>query len=262
MAIKHILVPVSGSKEADEARLSEAIALARSTGADIAALHVRTRPTIYPVGPGGDMPIAVIEEQEREIEERARSSEATVLTMAEESGMDIEWRCEEGDIASVVGTHARYSDLVVASPDLSRDLVFESGAPVLAFPQAAAPNMPKHALIAWNGSRESARAVHDVLPLIENIAQVDVVVIDPKEGQAIGADLARSLRRHGIAVEVRERQSEKRDIGELLLEEARISGADLLVMGAYGHSRLREWVFGGATETALEEAAIPVLLSH
>jgi len=261
MAIKHILVPVSGT-DADEARLDEAIALAKASGADVTALHVKPRPAVYPVGPAGDIPVTLIEEQEREIEARARRAEAKVLTKAEEARVDIEWHCEEGDVASVIGTHARYADLIVASPDLTRDLVFESGAPVLAFPKAAKPARPKHALIAWNGSRESARAVHDVMPLIENIEQVDVLVIDPPEDRAIGADLARSLGRHGIAAEVRERKSEKRDVGELLLEEAKISGADLLVMGAYGHSRLREWVFGGATETALEEAAIPVLLSH
>jgi nucleotide-binding universal stress UspA family protein len=261
MTIKHILVPVSGT-EADDARLDEAIALAKSNGAHVTALHVKSKPAIFPVGPAGDIPLALIEEQEREIEQRARTAEAKVLTKAEEARFDIEWVCADGDVASVIGTHARYADLVIASPDLTRDLVFESGAPVLAFPKGARANVPKHALIAWNGSRESARAVHDVMPLIENIDQVDVVVIDPQEGQAIGADLARSLGRHGIAAEVRERKSEKRDIGELLLEEAKISGADLLIMGAYGHSRLREWVFGGATETALEEAAIPVLLSH
>ncbi|MBM3546992.1 MAG: universal stress protein [Alphaproteobacteria bacterium] len=261
MAIKDILVPVAGT-EADEARLDEAITLAKANGADLTALHMKTSPAIAPIGPGGDIPVVLIEEQEREIEQRARTAEAKVLTKAEEAQFDIEWVCAEGDVASVVGTHTRYADLVIASPDLTRDLVFESGAPVLAFPKAARPNVPKRALIAWNGSRESARAVHDVMPLIENIEQVDVVVIDPPEDRAIGADLVRSLGRHGIAAEVRERKSEKRDIGELLLEEAKVSGADLLVMGAYDHSCLREWVFGGATETALEEAAIPVLLSH
>lgn len=89
-----------------------------------------------------------------------------------------------------------------------------------------------------------------------------MLVVDPPEGRPIGAELARTLGRHGLKVEVHERKSESRDIGDLLLEEAHAVGADLLVMGAYGHSRFREWVLGGTAETALKDAKIPLLLSH
>jgi nucleotide-binding universal stress UspA family protein len=132
----------------------------------------------------------------------------------------------------------------------------------MAVPDGATPNGLKHVVVAWNGSREAARAVRDAIPLIEAVGTAEVMVIDPPNGQEIGADIARALSSHGIKVDVHERLSNDAEIGDLLLKEARVSGADLLVMGAYGHSRLREWVLGGATEEVLEKAKIPVLLSH
>jgi nucleotide-binding universal stress UspA family protein len=97
--------------------------------------------------------------------------------------------------------------------------------------------------------------------MLEAADTVDVIIADPS-GDAIGIDLARNLCRHGVKVEVRERLSQGAEIGELLLEEARTSGADMLVMGAYGHSRFREWVLGGATEDVMDQGKIPALLSH
>lgn len=260
MTIKHILVAVSGG-EGDRARLAEAVALAKRHGAQIAALHVKPVLTTYAISPGGEMPVALIEAQQREAEERAGAVEAMVRSEAKKAGIGIEWHAEEGNEASHAGVLARYSDLVIASPDLAHDLVFTSATPVLAFPDDATPAVPRRALIAWNGSREATHAVRDALPLMEGTEPV-VLVVDPPEGRPIGADLARTLGRHGLKVEVHERRSERRDIGDMLLEEAHAVGADLLVMGAYGHSRFREWVLGGATETALKDAKIPVLLSH
>ncbi len=260
MTIKHILVAVSGG-EGDRGRIAEAVALAQRHGAEIAALHVKPMLATYAIAPGGEMPLALIEAQQRETEDRAHAVEAMVRSEAAKAGMTIEWYAEEGNEAGHAGIRARYSDLVIASPDLAHDLVFTSATPVLAFPDQATPGAPRRALIAWNGSREATHAVRDALPLMEGTDPV-VLVVDPPDGKPIGADLARSLGRHGLKVEVHERRSESRSVGDMLLEEAHSVGADLLVMGAYGHSRFREWVLGGATETALKDAKIPVLLSH
>lgn len=261
MAIKSILVVMSGAS-GEEVRLKEAFALAARHSASIAALHVKPTPAIYVSSPGMEMPVAIIESQQREIDRTAAAVEASVKAEAEKAGVAVEWRSEEGDEITVAGVHARYADLVVASPDVARDLVFSSASPVLAFPNGAKPAAPKRVLVAWNGSREAARAVRDALPMIEAAATVSVIVIDPPSGQAIGTDLGRALAHHGIKVDVSERLSGGAEVGTILLEEARTSGAELLVMGAYGHSRFREWVLGGATEAALSEAKIPVLLSH
>ncbi len=261
MTIKSILVVMSTPSET--ARLKAAFALAERHGATVAVLHAKPTPVVYAGGgPGMDMPVALIESQQQEFDRTAKAIEAAVKAEAARIGIEVEWRSEEGDAVGIAGVHARYADLVVASPDLARDLVFSAAAPVLAFPEDGKTSAPTRVMIAWNGSREVAPAVRDALPLIEAAETVMVIVVDPPTGRPIGMDLGRALGRHGIKVDVSERLSDGGDVGAILLEEARTSGAELLVMGAYGHSRLREWVLGGATEEARSEAKIPVLLSH
>jgi nucleotide-binding universal stress UspA family protein len=260
VTIKTILVVLSGVP-GDETRLSAALLLGARFGASIAALHVKPTPMVGAGGMGGEMPVLLIEARQQEIDKAASAIEAGARAQAARVGSEIDWRCEEGDEVSVAGVHARYADLVVAAPDLARDLVFTSASPVMAVPDGSTPNGLRHAVIAWNGSREAARAVRDALPLIEAIGSAEVLVVDPPQ-QEIGTDIARLLAAHGVKVDVRERLSGNADIGGLLLDEARMSGADLLVMGAYGHSRLREWILGGATEEVLATARLPVLVSH
>ncbi len=261
MSIKSILVVMSGTA-GEEARLQAAFDLATRHDADVAVLHVRPTPAIYGSSSGFEIPISLIESQQREIEETAETVEAAVKTAADRAAIEVEWRCEEGDELAIAGVHARYADLVIAPPALARDLVFASASPVLSFPDGAKTSAPKRVLIAWNGSREAARAVRDAMALIEAAESVDVIVIDPPGDRPISADIGRALAHHDIKVDVRERLSGDADIGTLLLEEARTSGADLLVMGAFGHSRLREWVLGGATEGALKDSKMPIVLSH
>ena len=121
--------------------------------------------------------------------------------------------------------------------------------------------------MAWNATRESIRAVADALPLLEEADAVEVLVVDHQRrpeghGQEPGADIARHLARHGAHVEIRRMSSAGEDVGGLLLSEAAAFGADLLVMGAYGHTHLREWMFGSVTRTVLYGASLPVLMSR
>jgi len=121
--------------------------------------------------------------------------------------------------------------------------------------------------VGWNAEREAVRAVADALPLLVRAEVVEVLVVDPEgrrsaHGQEPGADIARYLARHGVHVEVRRLSSGSEDVGHLLLSHAAVFGADLVVMGAYGHSHLNEWIFGGVTRTALREAGLPVLMSR
>jgi nucleotide-binding universal stress UspA family protein len=121
--------------------------------------------------------------------------------------------------------------------------------------------------VAWNATRESIRAVADALPLLVKADAVEVLLVDHQRhpaghGQEPGADIARHLARHGAHVEVRRLSSRGKDVGRLLLSEAAAFSADLLEMGAYGHTHLREWMFGGVTRTVLYEAGLPVLMSR
>src|SRR5260370_16136732 len=177
-----------------------------------------------------------------------------------------------------VGVHACSADLVVIArpesaaetagpPGLAESIVLSSGRPIIMFPSRGTVSQARRILVAWNAPRESIRAVADAMPLLAKAAAVEVLVVDHQRrpeghGQEPGADIARHLARHGAHVEVRRASSGGKDVGRLLLSEAAAFVADLLVMGAYGHSHLREWMFGGVTRTVLYEAGLPVLMSR
>src|SRR5216683_7213359 len=181
-------------------------------------------------------------------------------------------------LSSEVAVHAYYADLVVvarpesagqtaAPPGLAESLVLSSGRPIIVFPPRGKVSQVRRILVAWNATRESIRAVADAMPLLAKAEAVEVLVVDHQRhpaghGPEPGADIARHLARHGAKVEVRRLSSGGKDVGQLLLSQAAAFGADLLVMGAYGHSQLSEWMFGGVTRTVLREAGLPVLMSR
>jgi nucleotide-binding universal stress UspA family protein len=187
-----------------------------------------------------------------------------------------EWRSSPYS-SSDVGVNAHYADLVVVTrpepagqtagpPSLGESLVLTSGRPIIVFPPQGTVSRVRRILVGWNANRESIRAVADALPLLAKAEAVEVLVVDPERhaghGPEPGADIARHLARHGAQVGVRRLSSGGKDVGHLLLSQADAFGADLLVMGAYGHSQLTEWVFGGVTRTVLYEAGLPVLMSR
>jgi nucleotide-binding universal stress UspA family protein len=183
-------------------------------------------------------------------------------------------------MSSEVGVHAYYADLVVIDqpepaaqtarpPGLAESLVLSSGRPIIVFPPRSTVSKVRRILVGWNARRESIRAVGDAMPLLAKAEAVEVLVIDHERhpsghGQEPGADVARHLARRGVKVEIRRLSSakEKEEVGHLLLSQAAAFGADLLVMGAYGHSQLRQWMFGSVTRTVLREASLPVLMSR
>jgi nucleotide-binding universal stress UspA family protein len=147
-------------------------------------------------------------------------------------------------------------------------VLFDSGRPVLAIPFAGKfTTIGKRVLVGWNASREASRAVHDALPLLAKAESTTVFLANPKRGLGAhgdepGADIARHLARHGLKVDVAKAAADDVSDSTLLLNHASDMGADLLVMGAYGHSRLREFILGGVTRSLLREMTVPVLLSH
>jgi nucleotide-binding universal stress UspA family protein len=151
---------------------------------------------------------------------------------------------------------------------LLEQALFSSGRPVLVVPFAGRfESLGRRVLIGWNASREAARAVNDALPLIAQAEIATVLAANPRRGlgghgEEPGADIARHLARHGLKVEVQHVVAPEIAAGDILLNAAAESVADLLVVGAYGHSRLREMVLGGVTRTLLRQMTLPVLLSH
>lgn len=194
-----------------------------------------------------------------------------------------DWRYEEGELLSTLSLQARYADLVVVTqaspdveegdlntdPDLPAKLAIASGRPVLVAPYAGQhTTIGKRVMVAWNASREATRAVSDALPLMDGTEQVNILAINPEtgdyrgHGEEPGADIALYLSRHGINVEATQTVSGASSIADTLLSRAADLGSDLICMGAYGHSRLRELTLGGVTRKLLREMTVPVLLSH
>jgi nucleotide-binding universal stress UspA family protein len=182
-------------------------------------------------------------------------------------------------IADEVIWHGRCADLIVISAtnpeevtgverDFVEQTIMAAGRPVMVLPyQGEATLSLDEMVIGWDGGREAARAAFDALPLLQVAKRVRVVVADPQKdptlrGAVPGADLAEALARHGVKAEAEGFPTDGSDEGQALLRRADDCGAGLVVMGAYGHSRLREFIFGGATRFVLTRLNRPVLMSH
>ncbi len=276
MSYKTILVHVDpGSRCA--ARVEVAIRLARQHDAHLVALHA-----LAPFEPPGyvmaEMGPAIIEAQKHAAAIELARSESEFNKQASAAGLrNFEWRSAIDDPVDAMTLHARYADLVVIgqadasdgsniAADFPERLVLAAGRPVLILPSAGSfPSIGKRILVAWNPSREATRAVTDSIPLLRLADKVHVMAVNPRRGDhgnVPGADIGLYLARHGVRVEVKTDQGAEIDVGNELLSRAADLDADLIVMGGYGHSRLKEWVLGGATRTILESMTAPVLMSH
>ena len=222
----------------------------------------------------------VIEGQKQLALEQAKRAE-TMFRQALEKGAlaNADWRMSSDDALAAVALHSRYADLIVmGQPDLQDDsgvepafahrLVLMAGRPVLFVPYIGPyGTLGKRVLLAWNATREAARAATDALPFLQAADEVCVVVVNPggaSHGQVPGADIGLYLARHGVhaKVEVIEGADIFHDAGNLLLSRAADLSSDLIVMGAYGHSRFSELVLSGVTRTMFESMTVPVLMSH
>jgi len=225
-----------------------------------------------------EMGTPIIEEQPPVVSDTVMRSEREFTRQVSAAGLNsAEWRGGMDDPVDAMTLHSRYADLVVigqadsadesqAPLDLPERLVIAAGRPILIVPSAGNfATLGKRILVAWNPSREAARAVTDAIPLLQQADNVHIVAVNPKTGDygaVPGADIGLYLARHGVRVEVKTDQGAEIDVGNELLSRAADLDADLIVMGGYGHSRLREWVLGGATRTILESMTVPVLMSH
>lgn len=174
-----------------------------------------------------------------------------------------EWRRIHG--RKDLPLYARYADLtVMGQGDAVTDMVMSVGRPILVVPHHGSfLGVGRHPLVAWNASREATRAVFDALPILRRAGLVTLMTLDAEDDDRVpGADISLALARHGVRVEVVHSTVGGIDPGNALLSRAADCGADLLVMGAYGHSPLREKVLGGATRHILDHMTVPVLLSH
>jgi nucleotide-binding universal stress UspA family protein len=278
MSYKTILAYLSDKRRA-EAVLEPAIRLAGRNNAHLIGMHVYPGVPAPPVPLpfGSDVVKAVAAAQQKETEEISE----TFSRMTANQPFVAEWRAEKGphvDPTSVVLGHGRAADLIVAgqtdpdwdtSPvqDVAEHLALGSGRPVLVVPYIGRyPEIGRNVVIAWKGGRESARAVFDALPILKQAEEVQILEIDEGSGTRDGASpdssIAIALARHGIKPTVRTSIAGDIKVGDEILSRLADMGADLLVMGAYGHSRMRELVFGGVTRHIARHMTVPTLFSH
>lgn len=195
-------------------------------------------------------------------------------------GLSAEWRTASGYPSETTALHGRYVDLIVLGqldPDdrmaplfrpLPEEVVLAVGRPILVIPYAGSwREIGRRVLVGWDASREATRATNDAMPLMAGAEAVRVLAVDPADGptghgEVPGADIALHLARHGVKATIERTVSDGIGAGNALLSRASDLEADLLVMGAYGHSRVRELLLGGATRTVLESMTLPVLMAH
>ncbi|MPZ33937.1 MAG: universal stress protein [Rhodospirillales bacterium] len=277
MGFKTILLHVDTGRSA-LARLKLSADLAARFAAHVAGLYVRRpfqAPAFSDAGPAMDSLY-------RTYENGVKADEAIATAAFREAigstSLSSEWRVADGLAEEVVAAYARYADLVVvgqAEPDaaatttpsdLAETVGMAGERPVLIVPHIGVARPPgKTVMLCWNGTREAARAATGALPILKKADQVIILLIDPEadgDPEGPGVRVATWLARHGVDAIVKRDTAGDSDVGEIILSRAADQDADLIVMGLYGHSRMREWVLGGASRTLLASMTVPLLVAH
>ena len=276
MSYKTILVHSDAGRHWP-ARLELALALARRHDAHLIGLHAPKAAAMSGLLLGGVDPELAEALQQARAEQAAQAETRFNQAVAAAGVNHAEWRQGDQDAVASLVTNARYVDLLVLGQrdpaeldgfdrDFVEQVVLAAGRPVLLLPYAGRfESVGRQALVAWDGSREAARALTDALPLLRQADKVKLITINPKasrHGELPGADIGLYLARHGVRIDVVADRGDGIDVGNELLSRASDFGSDLIVMGAYGHARMKELVMGGATRTILDSMTVPTLLSH
>ncbi|HEX7970346.1 MAG TPA: universal stress protein [Stellaceae bacterium] len=271
LSIKDILIHVDTSP-AYSRRLRLAIALAQRCDAALIGAYVLPSPDVMTLASDGTT-TAALAAYLASLEQEATAAEDRFRAMLSNEGLRGEWRKGRGSVAACLADWARAADLVVLGqedPDLAlaldapEDVILGCGRPVLVVPYAGEfDRVGEQALVGWNGSPEATRAVHDALPLLAMSKATTILSVDPDEDEAERSEeLVRHLARHGLRAAAETQESRERAVADVLMSEAGALGCDLIVMGAYGHSRLHETILGGVTRDMLRRMTLPVLMAH
>jgi nucleotide-binding universal stress UspA family protein len=255
-----------------------AISVAASLQAHLTGVAFIYDPVV-PISGAGYIPADVIETQREDNETAAEVAIKSFNAASNQAGISAEPLMTSSSLSGAADQFARMArrfDLAIvgqAQPDVStveqiigETTLFESGRPLMMVPYIQkTPFKTDNVMICWDGSRTAARAVADALPIIRKSGRVEIVIVASERGkqdEIEGADIGQHLARHGLKVDVHRISGGNIDVGDALLSHAADSSADLMVMGGYGHSRLREFVLGGATRSIFESMTVPVLISH
>jgi nucleotide-binding universal stress UspA family protein len=275
--VKDVVVNLTGGHPQDFAA-DYAISLAKAFEAHLVGVGFIYEPVI-PGSVLGGVPTDLIEIQREENAKSAKAAIERFEAVAKTANLPVETRLLDASIAGAAdlfGRIARRFDIAVAGQarreqGASEELLIEgalfgSGRPVIVVPVTQnAPVKLDRVMLCWDGSRPAARAIADAIPFMGRAKMVEIVVVTgerDKSGEITGANMKRHLARHGVEVEIKRISAAGADAQSTIVKHATDSGADFLVMGGYGHSRLREFIMGGVTRSVLRAMPVPVLLSH
>lgn len=275
--VKDIIVNLSVTKEGSVVG-KYAASVAAALEAHLTGVAFIYDPVV-PISGAGYIPAEIIETQREDNETAAEAAIKSFTAATEQLGISAESLMTSASLAAAGDQFARMArrfDLAIIGQAeretssteqiIGETALFESGRPVIMVPYIQrAPFKTDNVMICWDGSRTAARAVADAIPIIRKSGRVEIVIVASdrgKQDEIEGADIGQHLARHGLKVDVHRISGGNIDVGDALLSHAADSGADFMVMGGYGHSRLREFVLGGVTRSIFESMTVPVLLSH
>ena len=275
--IKDILVNLNVTKEGGPTG-NYAVSVAAALEAHLTGLAFVYDP-IVPMSGTGYIPAEVIESQLADNEAAAKMAIKKFSEAANRAGISAEPLTISASLAGAGDQFARMArrfDLAIvgqAQPEAStleeiigETTLFDSGRPMIMVPYIQkAPLKLDNVMVCWDGSRTAARAISDAMPLLVKSGRAEVVIVTNERGkqdEIEGADMGQHLARHGVKVDVHRISGGDIDVADALLSHAADSGADFMVMGGYGHSRLREFVLGGVTHSIFRSMTIPALMSH
>jgi nucleotide-binding universal stress UspA family protein len=275
--VKDIIVNLSVAKN-DSTVGNYAVSVAAALQAHLTGIAFIYDPVV-PISGTGYIPADVIESQRADNETAAEAAIKDFTVATDRAGISAEPLMLNASLTGAADQFARMArrfDLVIvgqAQPEMStmeqiigETTLFESGRPMIMVPYIQkAPFKTDNVMICWDGSRTAARAVADAIPILGKSSRIEIVSVTSergKEDEIEGADIGQHLARHGLKVDVHRISRGNIDVADALLSHAADSAADLMVMGGYGHSRLREFVLGGVTRSIFQSMTLPVLLSH
>jgi nucleotide-binding universal stress UspA family protein len=284
--IKTILVPVTGDPS-DNAVLETAYLIARPFDAHLECLHVapswtefashfaaenidNSLPSVEVIAAHQEERKAIAWRARRHFAELCRRWNVTVAESPQARAVSAGWKVVSGDGVETTVAEARFHDLPVLgrTPDSGRlgSLIVSAGRPVILAPTQAPENLAPTIAVAWKNSPEAARALTAAMPLLAKASKILVLAIDEEKGRAAMIDsaerIAQYLRWHELSAESHSVVTGDQSIADAIVQSALNNRSDLLVMGGYGHSRLREFVLGGVTRDVLNDCRLPVFLFH
>ncbi len=275
--IKDIVVNLSVSQEVGTAG-DYAVSVASAFRAHLTGIAFVYDPVV-PVSGTGYIPAEIIETQQADNETAAKAAIARFSAATKREGLSAEPLTVTASLAGAGDQFARVArrfDLAIVDQSrpetssmeevIAEATLFGSGRPMIVVPYIQkGPLKLDNVMVCWDGSRQAARAIADAMPLLVKAGSVEIVIIANERGkqdEIEGADMGEHLARHGLKIDVNRIAGGNIDVADALLSHAADSGTDFMVMGGYGHSRLREFVLGGVTHTILRSMTVPALLSH